>query len=95
LRPQKLVDIGFDTRVVWQREYRQGEELEKVVRGGGGTSFVDLFKVCAEMNPLPKCVVVLTDLDGTMPKEEPPFPVLWVVYGGGNKAPFGEVIQVD
>lgn len=93
-RPSKLIDIGFDTRIVFEREYVPGDVIERKILGGGGTSFVEFFKRCADMEPPPKCAVVLTDLDGEMPKEHPDFPVLWVCYGKG-KAPFGEVIYAE
>lgn len=95
MRPSKLVDIGFDTRVLWEKEYTCGDVIDKKIAGGGGTSFVDVLKRCAELSPQPKCVVILTDLDGEFPKVAPPFPVVWVVYGRSNNAPFGEVIHAD
>lgn len=95
MRPSKLVDIGFDTRVLWEKEYVVGDTIDKKIAGGGGTSFVDVLKRCEALNPQPKCVVILTDLDGEFPKQEPPFPVVWVVYGRSSNAPFGEVIHAD
>ncbi len=92
MRPAKLVDIGFDTRVVWEREYLPGESIEKRVAGGGGTSFIDFFRRVGELSPAPRAVVVLTDLDGEFPSEVPSFGVLWVTWEKDGKAPFGEVI---
>ncbi len=92
LRPAKLVDIGFDTRVVWEREYLPGESIEKRVAGGGGTSFIDFFRRVGELSPAPRAVVVLTDLFGDFPSEVPPYGVLWVTWEKDGKAPFGEVI---
>jgi predicted metal-dependent peptidase len=94
LKPSKLVDIGFDTRVVWEAEYVPGDTVKRDIKGGGGTSFVDLFRRCCEIDPQPKCVVVLTDGDGEFPKQAPPFLVIWIMYGGCDKAPFGEVVVV-
>jgi predicted metal-dependent peptidase len=94
LRPSKLIDIGFDTRVVWEAEYVPGDTVKRDIKGGGGTSFVDLIRRCCEMHPEPKCLVVLTDGDGEFPKQAPPFPVIWVMYGGCDKAPFGEVVAI-
>jgi predicted metal-dependent peptidase len=95
MRPSKLIDIGFDTRVVWEKEYTPGDVIDSHVAGGGGTSFVDVLRRCSELIPAPKCVVILTDLMGEFPKEAPPFPVVWVVYGGLDNAPFGQVINAD
>jgi predicted metal-dependent peptidase len=95
LRPGKLIDIGFDTRVVFEREYMPGDTIERKIVGGGGTSFKDFFRRCAELDPAPKCAVVLTDLEGEFPEpaDYPAFPVLWVVFQEGCVAPFGEVIH--
>ncbi len=96
MRPSKLIDIGFDTRVVKETEYHPGDEIDPNIGGGGGTSFVEVLARCEELQPPPKCVVVLTDLCGTFPDKEPPFPVLWVVYGNdGAKAPFGECVYAN
>lgn len=95
MRPSKLIDIGFDTRVVWEKEYAPGDEIDKRIAGGGGTSFVDVLKRCGELQPAPKCVVILTDLDGEFPKQAPEFPVIWITYGGAKRAPFGEVICAE
>ncbi len=96
MKPSKLIDIGFDTRVVKETEYHPGDEIDRKIGGGGGTSFVDVLKRCEELDPQPKCVVILTDLAGEFPAKEPPFPILWVIYGNqGAKPPFGEYVYAE
>lgn len=95
LKPSKVLELCCDTRITSEKEYRQGEQVGMEAPGGGGTSFVPVFKRLDELPTAPKCVVYLTDLDGAFPKTEPAYPVLWVVYGGKDKAPFGEVVKVD
>ena len=95
MRPRKLVDIAFDTRVISVREYVPGDSIDPMIRGGGGTSFIDLFRHCEEMNPAPRCVVVLTDLCGEFPVQAPSMPVIWVTWEKGGKAPFGQVIYAE
>jgi predicted metal-dependent peptidase len=94
MKPSRLVDMIFDTEIRKETEYRQGDRIESKAKAGGGTDFRCIFKRCEEMPTPPKCLVVLTDLDGTFPKQEPGYPVLWVVYGGSSEAPFGEVVRV-
>ena len=94
VRPSKLVDFGFDTRVVSEREYVVGDTIDPTIRGGGGTSFVEVLARCRDMVPPPKAVVVLTDMDGEF-GEDPGVPCLWVTWEQGATAPFGEVIYAD
>jgi predicted metal-dependent peptidase len=93
MRPSRLVDLAFDTRVISAREYVPGDQIDPEIKGGGGTDFRPLIAHCEAMQPAPKCVVVLTDLDGAFPDESPSFPVIWVTFGQTAKAPFGEVIR--
>lgn len=94
-RPSKLVDFGFDTRVLSQREYVPGDLIDPTIKGGGGTSFADVLEQASSMHPRPKAIVVLTDLDGEF-GPDPGVPVIWCVFGGGStSAPFGEVVKVD
>lgn len=96
MNPKKLVDIGFDTRVIWEKEYTPGDQIDRRVSGGGGTSFVDVLDRCGKLQPEPKAVVILTDLEGEFPKRAPSFPVIWVVYNNPNaSAPFGETIHAN
>lgn len=95
MKPSKLVDICCDSAIHKVAEYFPGDEISKDAPGGGGTSFVPIFEHVEKMEVPPKCVVILTDLDGQFPDEEPPYPVIWVVYGGRKSAPFGEVIQAE
>jgi predicted metal-dependent peptidase len=94
LKPRSLIDIGFDTEIGWEKEYFPGETINTEVKCGGGTCFRAFFARCEAMQPQPKVVVVLTDLDGSMPDCEPPFPVIWVRYGN-SPAPWGTVIDAE
>lgn len=93
LRPVKLVELCADTRITSEREYQCGDTIHGDAPGGGGTSFVPVMKRCAKMQPVPRCLVYLTDGEGTY-GDEPGFPVMWVMYGGRNKVPYGEIVEV-
>lgn len=95
LRPSKLVDIYCDSAIHKVGEYRVGETIEKEAPGGGGTSFRPVFDHVAKMTEAPKCLVYLTDLDGTFPDKAPEYPVIWVTWDKGGKAPFGQVIHAN
>jgi hypothetical protein len=46
------------------------------------------------MDTVPKAVVILTDLYGAFPTEEPGYPVLWVSTTK-QIAPFGETVRME
>lgn len=91
IQPTSLLDLAFDTAVTLDRLYRPGDEIDKRGGNGGGTDFRCVFERVAKMEEPPRCLVILTDLDGTMPDAAPHYPVLWVSYGS-DKAPFGQVV---
>lgn len=95
MRPEVLVDICCDSVIHRVKEYRVGDTIDRDAPGGGGTSFVPIFDYVGNMDKPPKCVVILTDMDGRFPKSDPGYPVLWVNYGERDaKAPFGDVVYV-
>jgi len=63
--------------------------------GGGGTNFTPVFEHIAKNEYAPSYLIYFTDLYGRFPKEEPDYPVMWLVTGKGNerKVPFGDVVK--
>lgn len=94
MKPAKLREICCDAAIHSDREFRQGDQVAADAPGGGGTDFRPVFNKLAQDTEPPKCVVYLTDLGGTFPSEEPPYPVIWIVYNSDKKAPFGETVKV-
>ena len=94
-RPAGLLDMYCDSRIHKVAEYHAGETIGLDAPGGGGTAFSPVFEHVAESGVNCKCLVYLTDLDGSFPEEPPPYPVLWVVWEKDKKAPFGTVIYVE
>jgi predicted metal-dependent peptidase len=64
------------------------------LKGGGGTSFVPVFQWIAREGIQPDLLVYFTDADGEFPKQEPPYPVLWLVKGR-SRVPWGQRIQLN
>ncbi|MBI4026206.1 MAG: hypothetical protein HY360_14560 [Verrucomicrobia bacterium] len=65
------------------------------IKGGGGTSFLPLFRH-VETCP-PRGLVVFTDTWGEMPEAAPAYPVVWAVYEHALKdarVPFGEIVAI-
>jgi predicted metal-dependent peptidase len=92
MRPKRLLDVCCDSRIHSWREYLPGDKLDPDAPGGGGTSFRPVFERLETEAEPPKCVVYLTDLDGAFPDKDPGYPVIWVTWTKGGKAPFGKVI---
>ena len=94
MKPSKLTEICCDAAIHRVKEYRTGDIVDMEAPGGGGTALEKIFEYLEEKQERPKCVVILTDLQTSFPKTEPEYPVIWVVYGTDDKAPFGQTIRV-
>ena len=73
----------------WEQFSRPDE-----IKGGGGTSFVPVFQWVAKEGIQPDLLVYFTDADGEFPKQEPHYPVIWLVKGR-SKVPWGQRIQLN
>ena len=72
----------------------------KLLKGGGGTSFVPVFDRVEKYIAggwRPEALVYLTDLDGMFPTQLPDLRTIWIVGkdDAHKKAPFGEVIPLE
>ena len=89
--------LYHDTAVRKEQAWRSGDGvlvLEPV--GGGGTDHRGVFERLARHDPVPACVVCLTDLDTVFPVHPPAVPVLWAVVGGNrSEPPFGTRVNLD
>lgn len=94
-RPAGVTILDCDTRVHRVLELEPTDALPREWTGGGGTDFRPVFDFAANMPEPPVCLIFLTDLAGIMPAAEPPFPVVWGVYGTDAQAPFGQTIKID
>lgn len=76
--------------------YEPWEELALPVKfeGGGGTRFTPAFEWANALGRKPDLMLYFTDADGEFPKQEPPYPVLWLVKGK-TKVPWGQRIQLN
>lgn len=94
MKPVKLVELCCDTRVTKEKEYHIGDTVDMDAPGGGGTALEQIFNRLDERQDNIKACVILTDLWTSFPKQPPEYPVIWIVWGGKNDAPFGTVINV-
>lgn len=93
-RPESVDVVYCDYEVQGKESFNPDDsEIKLKALGGGGTSFQPALDVFSE-DP-PACVIYLTDLYGSVPRE-PEYPVLWaVIEGGAAKAPFGEYVKLS
>jgi len=95
VQPEKVHVVYCDAAVGRTDEYTAEDlpiKLQPV--GGGGTSFIPVFDWVEKQGIDPACLVYLTDLMGSFPKQEPLYPVLWAATTK-QEAPFGETIFIN
>ena len=103
LNPQQLIVLWCDAAVHRVDELEEPEDLlelhddikRKGAGGGGGTSFIPVFKKLEEMEIVPDMLVYLTDAYGSFPNQEPEYPVIWGVIPRGGPTPWGTRIDVE
>ena len=97
-RPDWVEVVYVDTQVAGTQRFNEGDPIELLAKGGGGTRFAPLFEHTVEMAEPLAAIVYLTDLCGnTMECEDPGVPVIWAcTYPSNNDAevPFGTVVPV-
>jgi predicted metal-dependent peptidase len=78
----------------WRFEPWESFELPDTIRGGGGTRFTPVFDWLRQEGCTPDLLVYFTDAQGEFPRQEPPFPVIWLVKGRAE-VPWGQRIQLN
>lgn len=94
-KPRRVHMYYFDTEVYKGQEIEAGElDIELKPKGGGGTSFVPIFERLEDDGIEPDVCIILTDLMGRFPADEPTYPVVWASIYDQIEAPFGDTIHV-
>jgi predicted metal-dependent peptidase len=86
--------ITADAKVQSFKTFLPGEPLAYEISGGGGTDFRPVFEYIDRHIDYPTLLIYFTDGEGTYPKEEVSYDVLWVMPESRD-IPFGEVVIVD
>jgi len=86
--------ITADAKVQSFKTFLPGEPLDYEISGGGGTDFRPVFEYVDRHIDYPTLLIYFTDGEGTYPKEEVTYDVLWVMPESRD-VPFGEVVIVD
>lgn len=98
-KPERCVVLACDAEVHDATELMVGDSLvdnPPPLKGGGGTDFRPAFKWFDDEGWEPAVVVFFTDMYGSFPEHEPPYPVIWASTTPGHAGPgWGEVIDVE
>ncbi len=87
-------DAALSENGPWVYEAWEEFRVPEGMTGSGGTRFTPVFEWITQMDCKPDLLVYFTDAEGEFPKQEPDFPVLWLVKGRG-KVPWGQRIQLN
>jgi len=86
--------ITADAKVQSHRTFLPGEVLDYDISGGGGTDFRPVFEYIDHYINYPTILLYFTDGQGTFPKEEPSYNVLWIMPKTVD-IPFGEEVLIE
>lgn len=86
--------ITADAKVQSHKTFLPGEPLEYHIYGGGGTDFRPVFEYIDRQIDYPTLLIYFTDGDGTYPKEEVSYDMLWVMPEERD-VPFGDIVVLD
>jgi len=92
-QPERVHVVYFDTEIHRHDVFERGEMITLKPTGGGGTSFEPIFTHLEQEGIRPHSVM-LTDLLGSFPRQEPVYPVIWASTRRG-RVPFGAVISIE
>ncbi len=87
-------DDKMDAAGPWKYAMWEPLTLPPGISGGGGTDFRPVFDWVNRDRLNPDLLVYFTDAEGEFPKQEPPYPVIWLVKGKAA-VPFGVRIQLN
>lgn len=99
VKPEKLYVMYCDAEVAPDKSgnridvFLPEDEFILKPRGGGGTDFRPPFKLADKEALDIQCAIYLTDMYGTFPEKQPPYPVMWVATSD-TVGPFGETIRI-
>lgn len=99
INPKELIVMWCDAKVQRVDTVEELSDLEELrckgAPGGGGTSFVPVFRKVERQGIEPDMLVYLTDMFGEFPNEAPAYPVIWGSISRIKEAPFGEVVEIE
>lgn len=87
LNPELMTIILWDTRITYEKVFREDESLDNIrIQAGGGTDLKPVFKRVEQINP--EALVIFTDLEVGIPNK-PDWDVIWFVPDMNCRIPQG------
>lgn len=95
LKPSEIEYGTFTTHVTSHVTLKKPKDMSKIMnRDYGGTDLRCVFNFY-ETHPKPKVLILISDMESSLPSVKPNYDVIWVAVGNDNiELPFGRTIHV-
>lgn len=87
-------DDKLNNNSPWFYDAWQELEFPAQLGGGGGTNFTPVFNYLDNQDIAPDLIIYFTDAKGIFPKQQPSYPIIWLVKGT-TKIPWGARVQLN
>jgi len=83
-----------DAKVHAHYSFRGAEDLDFVLKGGGGTDYRPVFEYIDANFPMASMLLYFTDGEGVFPRFPPAYEVLWALSNKKERIPFGRALVI-
>jgi len=83
-----------DAKVHAHYSFRGAEDLDFVLKGGGGTDYRPVFEYIDANFPMASMLLYFTDGEGVFPRIPPAYEVLWALSNKKDRIPFGRSLVI-
>ena len=83
-----------DAKIQGVYSFRNAQDIDFVLRGGGGTDYRPVFDYIDANFPMSSMLLYFTDGDGIFPRIPPSYEVLWALSNKKDRIPFGRSIVI-
>lgn len=83
-----------DAKVHAHYSFKGAEDMDFVLKGGGGTDYRPVFEYIDANFPMSSMLLYFTDGDGIFPRIPPSYEVLWALSNKKERIPFGRALVI-
>ena len=84
--------MSCDADVHYDQIFYPSDPPPTGIPGNGGTDFKPIFERLEDESERPAALIYFTDLYGSFPEVQPPYPTFWVTKTRNHSVPFGTII---